>query len=159
MIGIELFKCIEDHAYSTKETSNKRFKVQTFFLTTWYGLVDHVEISPGVITMDLVSSLRIPLSPNISHEIRIMDPTLQIFTTSPETIPRTLLKLEGTFGYVYLKVKWKLTSLKSFRLRDLLIWLPLITFPYLSLPFLTFPYLSLPFLALLGLTGAYRAFA
>ena len=105
MIDIELFKCIEDHAYSTKETSNKRFKVQTFFLTTWYGLVDHVEISPGVITMDLVSSLRIPLSPNISHEIRIMDPTLQIFTTSPETIPRTLFKLEGTLGYVYLKVK------------------------------------------------------
>ena len=29
--------------------------------------------------------------------------------------------------------------------RNLLIWLPLNTFPYLSLPFLTFPYLSLPF--------------
>ena len=38
------------------------------------------------------------------------------------------------------------TSFKSLRLRDLLIWLPLITFPYLSLPSLTSPYLSLPFL-------------
>ena len=38
------------------------------------------------------------------------------------------------------------TSFKSLRLRDLLIWLPLITFPYLSLHFLSFPYLPLPFI-------------
>ena len=65
-----------------------------------------VQISPGVITKDFMTSFKLKLNSNMNFQMSIVGQNLQFLFASP-TIPRTFMKppqVNGIFAF-YMKVK------------------------------------------------------
>ena len=80
--GDNFTQCIEENAYSTDEiilTNATFFKVNTFFMLAFKGLVKSLDIPPDCIN-DRDESHRITLNGNITYNLYLTDPKLPFIT-------------------------------------------------------------------------------
>ena len=123
LTGGELYKCIEDRAFSINDifnlseanckyfnisTSSKQVRANPFYLGVDHGLPHSLQIESGVITLSVRTSLHLAINTNITSTIMITDPKLQFAAFNPDAIPKTKLTLEQNKGLIaaYLKVGW-----------------------------------------------------
>ena len=97
--GHKFTKCIERITYNETDIFNKKanlsFNINSFYVDRLLSVVQSREIGEGQITQNSVSSLKISLNNknNLAYTVQIMDPRIQIFSRSPDTIPRSWFKL------------------------------------------------------------------
>ena len=110
--GGEYIQCIEEIAF-TKEDIFTDFeyeglKANTFFVGWMEGLAQSLDIDDGNITNDFYTTMAVSLNNNLSYQIIVMDPKIQIFSEVPQTYPITRVSLMNQYVgalEVYLKVK------------------------------------------------------
>ena len=96
--GDKFTKCIERITYNETDIfteANHSFNINSFYVDRLLSVVQSLEIGEGQITQNSVSSMKIPLNNenNLAYTVQIMDPRIQIFSRSPDTIPRSWFKL------------------------------------------------------------------
>ena len=110
--GESFVNCIKEKAYSTEDiftspskedviisSLNNSFKAKYSFTDEITGPYQFLEIRSGVIANKAYTdSLQIRLDPNMSYYVLFTDPNLHFMSTSPDTIPRTLIMLQQSAG-------------------------------------------------------------
>ena len=110
--GETYIKCTEDKFYTKNDIfidANLSFVVNSFYYSTYKGIVHSLEFDKGMVNYDIMHTVDISLNNNLSYDVFIMDQKAQIFSSSPSIIPRGRIRmlhgLNGTTTEVYLKVK------------------------------------------------------
>ena len=108
--GRQFIQCIRNEAYTTNEVlmiENTTVEATNFYFDNEYANIIKLDIDAGLITHKVKTTLQIPLNKikNLSLFILIMDPKLQIMTSSPDIVPRVALPMSLDLSIlVYLKV-------------------------------------------------------
>ena len=108
--GRQFIQCIRNEAYTTNEVlinENTTVEATNFYFDNEYANIIKLDIDAGLITHKVKSTLQIPLNKikNLSLFILIMDPKMQIMTSSPDVVPRVLLTMSLEIDIlIYLKV-------------------------------------------------------
>ena len=120
VFGDQFIKCVEDNTYSASDTNTSTVcpscnssdvaTLSMFYQADFFGIVQSLKIKRGVISHNESDTLFVSLNKNVSYNLIITDPKMQLFMANPEAIPRTYLYLEASAGivFVYLKVKYLL---------------------------------------------------
>lgn len=117
--GESFVNCIKEKAYSTEDiftspskedviisSLNNSFKAKYSFTDEITGPYQFLEIRSGVIANKAYTdSLQIRLDPNMSYYVLFTDPNLHFMSTSPDTIPRTLIMLQQSAGELWPHLK------------------------------------------------------
>ena len=108
--GVKFTKCIERIVYNETDIfakANQSFNVNSFYVDLQRGVVQSLEMAEGLITQNSASSLQIKLNNknNLSYIVEIVDPRMQIFSRSPDTIPRSWFKLNEHSVAVYFHMR------------------------------------------------------
>ena len=111
--GVKFTKCIERITYNETDIfakANQSFNVNSFYVDLQRVVVQSLEMDEGLITQNSASSLQIKLNNNklnnnLSYIVEIVDPRLQIFSRSPDTIPRSWFKLNEHSVAVYFHMR------------------------------------------------------
>ena len=108
--GVKFTKCIERITYNETDIfakANQSFNVNSFYVDLQRVVVQSLEMGEGLITQNSASSLQIKLNNknNLSYIVEIVDPRLQIFSRSPDTIPRSWFKLNEHSVAVYFHMR------------------------------------------------------
>ena len=96
--GDKFIKCIEKYTYKSTDIfteSNHSFNVNSFYIHKKRGVIQSLEIEVGMITQYYLTTLEISLNTNnnLSYTVAMMDPRTQIFSQSPDTLPRSWFKM------------------------------------------------------------------
>jgi|OM-RGC.v1.033094123 hypothetical protein len=69
--------------------------VNSFYINYVRGIVQSIELDEGMITQNHLSTMEILLknNNNLTYAVVIMDSRLQIFSKSPDTLPRSWFKI------------------------------------------------------------------
>ena len=107
---------MEEKAYSKNDIfiGNVSSSTNSIYVRKFRGLVQNVEFKKGTIKSDPFNAIGIHLNNNISYDVIIMDPKMQIFSNNPNTIPRSRIQLLhglSTTTEVYLKVELEIRVL------------------------------------------------
>ena len=108
--GEDLINCLSGVAYSSEDIilnpPQLINKSTGFFLDQYRGVGQSLMIDPGMVTNSRMTTLQLELNYSLSYSLFITDPTLQFIFGSPDILPRSLLTLKQSAGflYVYLKV-------------------------------------------------------
>ena len=112
--GDEFIQCIEEKAPWAQSKSQVikdttvPIKVEPFFLTTFFELVQSLDIEAGKITKSPFSGpLKITLNSSKPYYVVITDSKLPLVNANPDVIPRSFLILQQNAGVevlVYMKV-------------------------------------------------------
>ena len=98
--GSDFIKCVEEEVYTfneviTKSTDPDSFNSTSFYTSDFIGYVLHsIDVKPGYMTHNLISTLFIELNQNLSYYIVFTDPNLKFLTATPDTFPRPFLTIE-----------------------------------------------------------------
>ena len=112
--GDKFNKCIEKNTFNKTDilaiSENKSINAKSFYINKVRGVVQSLEIDVGAITQYYLTTMEISLNThnNLSYTVAMMDPRIQIFSRSPDTLPRSWFRIaEGQSGIVqfYLRVK------------------------------------------------------
>ena len=108
--GVKFTKCIERIVYNETDIfakANQSFNVKSFYVDLQRGVVQSLEMAEGLITQNSASSLQIKLNNknNLSYIVEIVDPRIQIFSRSPDTIPRSWFELNEHSVAVYFHMR------------------------------------------------------
>ena len=104
---------MENEAFSQEDIfpyGMNHLYVHPYFSDETNGLIQSVKIDSGVISTKAMSTLKIQFNPNMTYTILITDPLLQFFNSNPNTVPRTILRMEKSAGYVTLFLKANIIS-------------------------------------------------
>ena len=112
--GDKFTKCIERITYNETDIfikkANFSFNINSFYVDLPRGVVQSLEIGEGLITQNSKSSLQIPLDNknNLAYTVEIVDPRIQIFSRSPDTIPRSwfILNDHSVTVHFYMRVNY-----------------------------------------------------
>ena len=118
--GSEYIQCIESCAYvkdaivdyiyyPTNDTTTT--SIRTIFAGWQYGLSQSIDLGAGMITNSHKSTMDLTLNHNLSYQILIMDPSIQIINDQPRIFPITRLSLSDHYSgvmQIYLKVCFKI---------------------------------------------------
>ena len=108
--GQHFIQCIEDGAFLTNDIilDMDNVTVTPIYLSDNVGLLSHIlQIDPGVITKDFMTSFKLKLNSSIKYQLSIVGHNLQFLFASP-TIPRSFLKPPpgpGIYAF-YMKVNY-----------------------------------------------------
>ena len=125
--GDKLIKCVEDNVYMEKDIlisyykiksltgkfdlqfaadSSKSIEVQPHYLDNINGMAHVMYPEPGVISKQMLSTLRLTLNNSVFYYIVIGDPKFMFNTFRLDLMPTTLIKLEKGTGQniLFLKV-------------------------------------------------------
>ena len=110
--GDKFTKCIERITYNETDIftkANHSFNINSFYVDRLLSVVQSLEIVEGQITQNSVSSMKIPLNNknNLAYTVEIMDPRIQIFSRSPDTIPKSWFKLNDHSVTVHFHMRVK----------------------------------------------------
>ena len=84
------------------------FRASTIYAGWKEGLVQSLDLDIGNITNNLDTTMEVSLNSNLSYQLLIMDPKIQIFSEIPQTYPITRVSFMNQYVgalEVYLKVK------------------------------------------------------
>ena len=122
---VDFIKCFEEITFSTREiipqyivgngmdfdyvstTDNdyENLKVKDFF-DTYGGLAKYLEINNyTMMSQDSSSTVAVELNENLTYEIYFMDKKMQYVFGSPDIIPRPVLTLKQSQGWVFIYLK------------------------------------------------------
>ena len=99
--GGKFIQCIEERAFTTEEIfpkTRKHYEVKQFYSDYIYGLVQSVDIRPGVISKKQTKTLAIKMNRNMSYHIQFHDSNLKFYKAIPDTLPRSTLHLNEHAG-------------------------------------------------------------
>ena len=112
--GDKFTNCIEKNTFNRTDifakSQNKSINAKSFYINKVRGVVQSLEIDVGAITQYYLTTMEISLNTknNLSFTVAMMDPRIQIFSRSPDTLPRSWFKVaQGQSGTVqfHLRVK------------------------------------------------------
>ena len=118
--GDKFTKCIERNTFNKTDifakSQNKSINAKSFYIHKVRGIVQSLEIDVGAITQYYLTTMEISLNTNnnLSYTVAMMDPRTQIFSQSPDTLPRSWFKItKEQTGKVqfYLRVNNKMFSI------------------------------------------------
>ena len=115
-LGDQYFHCMENEAFSQEDIfpyGMNHLNVHPYFADETNGLIQSVKMDSGVISTKAMSTLKIQFNPNMTYTILITDPLLQFFNSNPNTVPRTILRMEKSAGYVTLFLKANIQNYHS----------------------------------------------
>ena len=94
--GDKFVECIERNTFNETdifaESQTSSLTVTSFYMKDVSGIVQSLDIGVGMITQNYLSTMEILFNNNIdlSYTVVIVDPRLQIFSESPDTLPISL---------------------------------------------------------------------
>ena len=109
--GSDFIACAQKEVYTLNEviinsTDPASFNASSFYTSDFIGYVLHsIDVKPGYMTHNLISTLFIELNQNLSYYIVFTDPKFKFLTASPDTFPRPVLTFEKAAVQAYIKVK------------------------------------------------------
>ena len=104
---IQWLELVIDSIYLPTDDNNST-SIRTIFAGWQYGLAQSIDLGNGMITNSHKSTMDLKLNHNLTYQILIMDPKMQIISDQPRTFPITRLSLEHNgVKQVYLKVLLK----------------------------------------------------
>ena len=98
--GDKFTKCIERNTFNKTDifvaSQNKSIILNSFYINKVRGVVQSVEMNEGMITQYYLTTMEISLNTNnnLSYTVALMDPKIQIFSKSPDTLPRSWFRIE-----------------------------------------------------------------
>ena len=106
--GIKYIQCLEEMSYSAYDIfAHDFFRASTIYAGWKEGLVQSLDLDIGNITNNLDTTMEVSLNSNLSYQLLIMDPKIQIFSEIPNIYPLTRLSLPKQYDgalQLYLKV-------------------------------------------------------
>ena len=106
--GIKYIQCLEEMSYSENDIfAHDIFRASTIYAGWKEGLVQSLDLDIGNITNNFYTTMEISLNTNLSYQLLIMDPKIQIFSEIPNIYPITRLSLPKQYDgalQLYLKV-------------------------------------------------------
>ena len=98
--GDKFTNCIEKNTFNKTDifakSQNKSINAKSFYINKVRGVVQSLEIDVGAITQYYLTTMEISLNTknNLSYTVAMMDPRIQIFSRSPDTLPRSWFKIQ-----------------------------------------------------------------
>ena len=106
--GEKYIQCMEEISYSEDDIFvDDTLRASTIYAGWTEGLVQSLDLDIGNITNNFHTTMEISLNTNLSYQLLIMDPKIQIFSDIPNIYPVTRLSLPKQYDgalQLYMKV-------------------------------------------------------